>query len=187
MSGGGGSIGHGWNPKELAQQVREAERRVQSEAFRSELEGLILSLLSRINDRDANVVQQRLEEILASLRGVLADHIDQIFGGSVAKHTYVDGLSDIDCLLIVNGEDLAQQGPKATLNKVATTLSEQLAEKAEVSVGDMAVTVKYSDQLEIQLLPAARDGDRLVIPSSRVPGEWSAVNPKKISGSTDKM
>lgn len=179
MGGSGGSIGHGWKPEELARQVREAEQRVQSEAFKSDLAGLISTLLARINDRDTKLVQRHLKEIIDALTGVLADHIDQIFGGSVAKHTYVDGLSDIDCLLVVDGDELGKQGPKAVLDKVATRLSEKLAGESEVSAGDMAVTVKYADGLEIQLLPAVRDGDRLVIPSSRLKGEWSPVNPTK--------
>jgi hypothetical protein len=186
MGGSGGSIGYGWNPEKLAREVREAEQRVQSEAFKSELAGLISSLLARINDRDAKLVQRRLKEITDALSGVLADHIDQIFGGSVAKRTYVDGLSDVDCLLVVAGDELAKQGPKATLNKVAKTLADRLAGQAEVSAGDMAVTVKYADGLEIQLLPAARNGDRLVIPSSRVKGEWSTVNPKKFQEGLSK-
>lgn len=186
MGGGGGSIGYGWNPEKLAREVREAEQRVQSELFKTELAGLVSSLLSRVNDRDTNLVRRRLNEIIDALTGVLADHIDQVFGGSVAKHTYVDGLSDIDCLLIVDGDELAYQGPGAVLNNVARTLSEKLAEKAEVSAGNMAVTVRYGDGLEIQLLPAARDGDRLVIPSSRMKGQWSLVNPKKFQEALTK-
>jgi len=186
MGGGGGSIGHGWNPEKLAREVRAAEQGVQNDAFKTELAGFLSSLLARVNDRDTKLVRTRLDEIIASLEGVLADHIDQIFGGSVAKHTYVDGLSDVDCLLVVDGDDLAKAGPQATLNKLANALKDKLGGQAEVSAGQMAVTVKYNEGSEIQLLPAARDGDRLVIPSSRVKGEWSPVNPGKFQQALTK-
>lgn len=112
------------------------------------------------------------------MQGDLADNIEQIFGGSVAKHTYADGLSDIDCLLVMDKQDLAAQGPKTMLSDLEATLKDKLGNSAEVSAGRLAVTVKYADGQEIQLLPAARDGDRLMIPSSRVEGQWSTVDPQ---------
>lgn len=179
MGGGGGSIGHGWNPEELAREVREAEKNVQGEGFNTELSKLLGDLLARVNDRDSKLVGRRLDEIVGALEGGLAERIDQIFGGSVAKHTYVDGLSDIDCLLVIDGDELAKRGPEATLRELGDTLSDKLKGQAEVEIGKMAVTVRYGDGLEIQLLPAARDGNKLVIPSSRAENQWSSVDPKK--------
>ena len=103
-----GGSGGGWiKPIDIAREVREAERQVDNAGFQTNLAGLLAQLLARFNDRDTPLVRRRLDEILAVLDNVLDNKIEQIFGGSVAKHTYVDGLSDIDCLLVVNGTDCA--------------------------------------------------------------------------------
>lgn len=186
MGGSGGSIGSGWNPGEIARQVREAEKLVHGEKFQTELAGFLSQLLARFNDRDVDLVRKRLGEIVGCLEGVLADRVDQIFGGSVAKHTYVDGLSDIDCLLIVDGKVLANSQPEAVLAELSATLRKRMPNMAEVNAGSMAVTVRYPDGMEIQLLPAAREGERLKIPSSRAAGEWSTVDPAKFNAGLTK-
>lgn len=102
---------------------------------------------------------------------------DQLFGGSVAKHTYVDGLSDIDALVIISGTDLEGDAPAKVLDHMTATLRGSLAGQAEVSHGQMAVTIEYTDGMKIQLLPTIRTRDGLRIPSSRHDG-WSQVNPE---------
>lgn len=187
MGGSGGSIGSSWdNPGEIARKVREAEQRMQGEGFQTELSGYLSELLARFNGRDVNLVHRRLNEILDALQDVLTDKVEQIFGGSVSKHTYVDGLSDIDCLLVMNRQDLAANGPNAMLAELEATLKDRLEGSAEVSAGRMAVTVKYGDRQEIQLLPAAREGERLRIPSSRVENKWSTVDPKRFQQALSK-
>ena len=183
----GGSGGGNWiRPSDIAREVREAERQVDSAGFQTDLAGLLTQLLARFNDRDAPLVRRRLDEILSSLGNVLDDKIEQIFGGSVAKHTYVDGLSDIDCLLVVNGTDLEKAGPRAALTNVEKILADKLKGNAEVSAGQMAVTVKYGDGMEIQLLPGVKSGDKLKIQSSRDPTRWSAIDPAKFQAGLTK-
>lgn len=185
MGGSGG--GGGWtSPSDIARAVREAERQLDSAGFQTQLAGLLTQLLARFNDRDTTLVRRRLDEILSALGNVLDDKIEQIFGGSVAKHTYVDGLSDIDCLLIVNGTDLEKQGPRAALTNVEKVLADKLKGNAEVSAGQLAVTVEYGDGMEIQLLPAVKSGDKLKIQSSRDPKQWSAIDPAKFQAGLTK-
>lgn len=185
MGGSGG--GGGWTrPNDIAREVREAERQIDSAGFQTDLAGLLTQLLARFNDRDTTLVRRRLEEILNALGNVLDGKIEQLFGGSVAKHTYVDGLSDIDCLLIVNGTDLEKRGPRAALTDVEKILADKLNGNAEVSAGQLAVTVKYGDGMEIQLLPAVKSGDKLKIQSSRDPKQWSAIDPAKFQAGLTK-
>lgn len=184
MSGGGG--GSWIRPHDIAREVRAAEQQVQSEGFQTDLAGLLGQLLGRFNDRDTKLVRRRLDEILAALEGVLDEPLEQIFGGSVAKRTYVDGLSDIDCLLVVNGTDLEKAGPRAARSIVERILSDKLQGQAEVSSGRLAVTVDYGDGMEIQLLPAVRSGDGLKIQSSRDAGRWSAIDPQKFQAALTK-
>ena len=102
--------------------------------------------------------------------------IDQLFGGSVAKHTYVDGLSDVDSLIILNETSLEKKTPHDALLLMEHALQKRL--DASVSSGRMAVTIEYKDGMQIQLLPVVekRSGGML-IPSSRHPDNWSHVDP----------
>jgi hypothetical protein len=186
MGGGGGSFGSGYNPRDIAKEVRDAEKGVVGEAFTGELSGLFTDLLGDYNNRDVTLVRQRLDNILDELGDVADSELDLAFGGSVAKRTYVDGLSDVDCLIIVNDTALEAAGPHAAIEKVAETLGQQLGNEAEVSAGRLAVTVRYADGMEIQLLPAVKTDEGLKIPSSRVEGRWSSVDPAKFQEGLSK-
>ncbi len=56
--------------------------------------------LASIRDAVVHVAcgRERLEVLKSKLSKELDGTFDQFFGGSIAKHTYVDGLSDIDSL-----------------------------------------------------------------------------------------
>ena len=79
-------------------------------------------------------------------------------GGSVAKYTYVDGLSDIDSLIILDNCELTDKPPDEVKEYFAQKLKERFP-KTEVEVGNLAVTVHFNDA-EIQLLPALSCGKR---------------------------
>jgi hypothetical protein len=183
-----GGSGGGWSrpPEDIAREVRTAEQQVRSERFQTELSSALGKLLSQYNDRDTALVRRRLDAILNGLGDMLDEQIDQVFGGSVAKHTYVDGLSDIDCLLVVNDTTLEEKGPRAALGVIEAALKERLKGEAEVSAGQLAVTVKYGDGMEIQLLPAVKSADHLKIQSSRDPDQWSSIDPQKFQAGLTK-
>ena len=95
------------------------------------------------------------------------------FGGSLSRHTYVDVLSDVDVLARINDTTFSGQLPKAVIQKMARLIQQRLP-NTEVRYGALAVTVKYSDSIEIQILPAVRtkDGYRIANPARN---EWSGV------------
>ena len=180
MGGGGGG---GWvsrqTPEELARLVRSSEQRSADAGFEASLSTELAALLAGYNGRDVELVRERIGEAKGALEGAVEGTLDQIFGGSVAKHTYVDGLSDVDSLFIINDTTLADVGPRRALERIARVLGKQLAGQATVTKGRMAVTVEYADGMMIQLLPAVRQADgRLRVPSSRRPDAWSSINPK---------
>jgi hypothetical protein len=95
----------------------------------------------------------------------------------VAKHTYVDGLSDIDSLVLINDSGLHGDSPQQVLARMEHILERKLRGQATVSHGRMAVTIDYGDGMVIQLLPGVRaDDGRVHVPSSRRDG-WSKINP----------
>jgi SMODS domain-containing protein len=126
--------------------------------------------------RDTELVRERLDQAKKVLEDETEESFDSLFGGSVAKHTYVDGLSDIDTLLVINGSKFADQNPADILDRIQTILRERLPEDVAVDHGRMAVSVKYPDGMILQLLPAIRIEGGLKVPASQSEG-WSDIDP----------
>ncbi|MGA2569589.1 MAG: CBASS oligonucleotide cyclase [Terracidiphilus sp.] len=156
--------------------VQKAEGKASEAAFDGELADTLDGLLARVNGRDTELVRTRLEALKGSLRESLDGTFDQLFGGSVAKHTYVDGLSDIDSLFVINDSELEDRSPQRILEKVEGILQENLGSEAQVSRGTMAVTVEYQDGMVIQLLPAIKTSGRQIQVPSR-DNDWSKIDP----------
>lgn len=180
MGGGGGGGGPfvGRSPSELAQQVRRTEDATTIREFETRLGILLGGKLASANSRDVEKVSDRLEEIKEALVGPLENSIDSMFGGSVAKHTYVDGMSDVDSLLILDDSTLEGSRPSEAISEVAEIIRGEIGHEAEVKTGKLAVTVFYEDGMQLQLLPAFRFGDGLKVPSSRH-DDWSGIMPEK--------
>lgn len=182
--GGGGGGGFGTfryvQPADLSRLVRREEERGDTAAFDAEVTSELGSLLAAANGRDHALVRARLDDAKKKLEGQIEGTVDQLFGGSVAKHTYVDGLSDIDSLIVVNDSELADESPQKALKKMKSAIEKGGAGGAvrSISVGKMAVTIEYSDGMSIQLLPAIKLADgKLKVPSSRRDG-WSSIDPE---------
>lgn len=175
-SGGGSTFGKR-SPDELRDAVRKAEDQSSVKQFEVELAGTLTELLGAYNSRDAKAVQDRLDAIRAALQGKIEGAFDSLFGGSVAKHTYVDGLSDIDSLILLNDSDLENHSPQRALEKMVAIVKPAMQATATVTHGQMAVTVDYGDGMVVQLLPAIKGVDGHVhVPSSRRDA-WSEINP----------
>jgi hypothetical protein len=174
--GGGGAFVHR-SPEELRDQVRKAEEKTMVAGFETALSGTLTELLGAYNGRDVETVRIRLDEVKGALEGSIAGTFDQLFGGSVAKHTYVDGISDIDCLVLIDETDLKAATPEEALVHIERIVAGKLGDRASVQHGRMAVTIDYRDGMVIQLLPAIRaESGQVRVPSSRREG-WSRIDP----------
>lgn len=177
MGGAGGSTFGKRSPGKLREAVRKAEDKSSVKQFEVELAGTLTQLLGAYNSRDAQAVKDRLDAIRVALQGEINGSFDSLFGGSVAKHTYVDGLSDIDTLILLNDSDLENHSPQRALEKMSAIVKAAMPTTATVTHGRMAVTVDYGDGMIVQLLPAINGADGHVhVPSSRRDA-WSEINP----------
>lgn len=175
-SGGGGPFVKR-SPEKLREIVRKAEEKTTVAEFESDLAEIFGGLLADLNGRDVDEVQRRLDNLKDLLEDSVDETMDQLFGGSVAKRTYVDGLSDIDSLVFVDDTGLETRDTSEVIQWMEEILQSGLGDEAEVSRGSMAVTVSYPDGMEIQLLPAVRaENDKIKVPSSRGHG-WSRIDP----------
>ncbi len=113
------------------------------------------SLLAQYNRRNTQATRRRIDGLCNILRQEGNHTVQTMFGGSVGRRTYVNGLSDVDVLLIVNQSSLVNQPPSKVIQYVRDTIQRRLPSNS-VSAGRLAVTVDYSDGTEIQILPAIR-------------------------------
>ena len=139
----------------------------------AEINGCLRDLLREYNGRETQAISRHLQVLRDSLEIRDDDVIRTLFGGSVSKHTAVNGLSDVDVLVILNDSSLSGQPPAAVIKEMADRIRQRLPQ-TKVSTGALAVTVTYSDGVEIQVLPAIRtkSGVRIADPGTK---GWSSV------------
>lgn len=176
MAGGGG----GYIPrssKSLRTIFEEAKNNANKERLDGDVNQLMRDLLSSYQ-RDSESIQQHMQEIENVLQEV-GDLEKFMFGGSVAKHTYVEGLSDVDAVVLVNKDDFKDENPKSILNQFTNSLRNRLTAKNvdKVEKGNLSVTITFRDKTEIQILPAIRVGKRIAI-SDETGEKWNDINPK---------
>jgi predicted nucleotidyltransferase len=176
MGGGGGGGGPYFNVSRAALQgrVKEATQEIAKE-FIPNAQAFLDEKLTDYNSRNTELIKRRQNEILKTVEDLIDGNVDLRLGGSVAKHTYVDGLSDVDNLLIIRNANKSEK-PATILNTVAQSLAAHL-ESVEVKTGRIAVTVTYPDGMELQLVPAVHDENMIRVPSWTREG-WSRIDPK---------
>lgn len=178
MSGSGG--GGGYIPPSSEALQRKIEKARQDERLRldADVNQFLQRELVLYNDRDIAQTQARLDKI-AELLGDEMEIDNLLFGGSVAKHTYVDGLSDVDALVVLDRSDTSGLSADKVLSEFHEKLSESLPRRdvASIDKGKLAVTIHYKDGSEVQLLPAIRSGKLIKIPDSSGTG-WNETNPR---------
>lgn len=178
--GGGGSRSYSSYKKD----IETAKGEVDQASFKAELSDYLMQQLKQFNDRNVDLINERIDDLCEAIEGG-DDTIKMTYGGSVAKHTFVDGLSDIDVLMPVNATELDGGSPEAIRNAMADRLADSLGDSAHVEVGRLAVTVRYSDDMEIQVLPAIRTDDGVKIPN-RNGDRWSEIDPNGFTRALSK-
>lgn len=181
MGGSGGSFSSYSNPSESANRIREAEQDSLDKSYDSEVNNNLNDILTDVNNRPVEEINKRLETIQKAIESDIDGFIDLVFGGSVNKHTYVDGLSDVDSLAVLNSGELSGKTPHEVLSYFAERLQQRLP-NTKISAGNLAVTVKYSDGREIQILPAIKTATGYKIAASNGSNNWSkVVKPRKFA------
>ncbi|MBZ5514740.1 MAG: nucleotidyltransferase [Acidobacteriia bacterium] len=162
-------------PEDVLKAIRAEEEKAKDQAFDTEVSETLGDLLADYNARDTEAVSAALQRVKSALESEIEGTVAPIFGGSVRKHTYVDGLSDVDALVILKDAELSRLTPQQVLDyfeqKLRTALSNW-----KVSRGQLAVTVAQED-LQLQLLPAVREDQGLRIASAKG-DSWSKINPQ---------
>ncbi len=167
--GGGGGYGETTTIDDLEQ---KATLLVDYSEYEVELNNYFQDILKDVNDRDVEGIRKHLETIITALKTEM-DIISLLYGGSIQKHTYINGFSDVDVLAILDDAAYHDMTP----DEVLVTFSERLKQRLSnttISTGNLAVTIEFSDGHKIQVLPSirTRDGIRIAHPSG---DRWSSV------------
>jgi hypothetical protein len=173
-SGGGGFFSGTVSPDELARRTRQAEEKARDDSFDTEVGSFLTTDLADYNDRDVDATQSVFQSVKDDIKADIKGTVDMLFGGSVSKHTYIDGISDVDALVLLDRTDLKDKRPKDLQRFLADCLRTRYGKDA-VTIGQLAVTLTRKDTV-IQLLPALRDGKKFKI-SSQDGKSWSQIDP----------
>jgi hypothetical protein len=179
---GGGSSDFRFKRRDLETLRREAEEAARRGRLDAEVNNLLSERLIEINQRDTDKVRDRLDETEAALKHQIEEFDRLVFGWSVAKNTYVEGLSDVDSLVVLEGNTVKGQEPEEVMAEFAQLLRSNLnmGEVARIRQGTLAVTVEYKEGPEIQLLPAIDREGQLSIASSTGRG-WLKIEPRRFA------
>lgn len=185
--GGSGGFG-GYRSIGMVSQLSSSASGAQASQHEIEMNEFLEDLLKEYNNRDVEAIRTHLNEIEKVL-GREIEGLDRIlFGGSLSKHTFIEGTSDVDALVILDRATYKDATPKELQAAFAKMLRQRFP-KTEIKCGTLAVTVKFSNY-EIQLLPAMKNNDKLQIASSDGSHWSSSINSAKFTEkltATNKM
>src|SRR5688572_13652861 len=99
MGGSGGGYFRGSvDPGELARRLRDAEVQIRDEGYEMRVNQQLGEFLKDFNTRDAAGTREILADVKKQLGDDIGGTVDLVYGGSVSRHTYLEGLSDTDAL-----------------------------------------------------------------------------------------
>lgn len=177
MGGGRGSY-FNTDPTEVKRKLQKTDESTERSEYEVRVAKFLSSQLTSFNDRDHDAINRHLAEIKSALENELEGTIDLLFGGSVAKHTAINGISDIDSLVILDSCELAAGTPDAAKEYFAQRLQERFPH-TEVLRGTLAVTIRFTDA-EIQLLPAISCERNIKIADSSG-RQWAEIRPRQFT------
>ncbi len=164
-----------WQPSNLESSLEQTRQ----QAAEAEVAAAFADALSEINQTDTEALNRHKNEILKALETAFEEAYDLRGGGSYTRHTYVNGLSDIDILFVLGPYSSSKISNKNDPQAVLADMKERLRQRfpnTTITSGRMAVTIQFSDGLELQVLPAFRYRSGYRIPDPQGSG-WTITRP----------
>ena len=126
---------------------------LESKVSKTSVNNRIREKLKELNYRDTKQIRTHLNTINAALNKDDSGKINLILGGSLQKHTYVHGISDVDVLAKIDKSDMRDLPPKKILKNFTKRLQTRLP-TSKIKKGKLAATVKFlTSGREFQVLP----------------------------------
>lgn len=180
----GGSGGGGYTSRTEQQtesSIQSARRATENADYEAAVSEHLRDLLAAYNERDTDTINNRLEQVKEVLADYLESSIILRFGGSVSKHTYVDGISDADCLCFLDSSKFAADSPQQLLKEFEDLLRQVMGKMADVERRAISIKLKYKDGPELQILPAIRTATGVRIPAYEEDAWSQVVHPQRFA------
>jgi len=179
----GGSGGYGsarrqeatWQPADLEHSLAQTRQ----QATEAEVASVIQDALAQINQIDTQALNRHKQEIFQALKSAFEEADRLHGGGSYSQNTYVDGISDIDMLFVLDAFSSSKIANKESSKAVLADMEKRLRQRfptTDIKSGRMAVTLTFSDGLELQVLPAFRYHSGFRVPDYRG-SRWVEAHP----------
>jgi hypothetical protein len=165
--------------RDLGDLFSHSQKETEEKFERTQVEEFLNDLLKEINDHDYEAIDSHREEIEKKLASAFEDFETLLYGGSHSRYTNVNKMSDIDILAVLGNLDSLVNEPQKAIAQLASALRERFPQ-SKIHEGRMAVTINFSDGIEIQVLPAYRDKDSFYIPNPSK-GDWVQTCPAQVS------
>jgi hypothetical protein len=180
-SGGGSGSGGSGGDIDSGQGILDTVPVEKRSEYEAEINNYLEDVVRDFSERDTEKIGAHLETLRQALEKDAETPIELRYGGSIKKHTYVDGLSDVDAIVPINGSGLEFRTPKEVIHDFARKIHDRLP-YTEVKEGEMAVTVRFTDGHDVQILPAIRTATGIRVADQKGQ-KWSNVtNPDRFAG-----
>jgi hypothetical protein len=149
------------------------------QAAEAEVAAVFKDALAQINQIDTAAINRHKEEIFQALKSEFEEAYRLRGGGSYSQRTYVNGISDIDMLFVLDAFSSSRIPNKENSKAVLADMEKRLRQRfptTKIKSGHMAVTLKFSDGLEIQVLPAFSYRSGYRVPDYQGTG-WTVARP----------
>lgn len=177
----GGSSRDGWHrfprgssPRDI---VKPAADKTDEKFLSTQVSNMLQEKLKEINAHDYEAIDRHKTEIMNKLKDEYEVEVIR-FGGSHARSTDVEGLSDVDMLATL-GDFEDEKSSNQVIADFASALKTRFP-KTEIFTGKMSVIVRFSDGVEMQILPAFRYQDGHQIPDPNGKG-WIKTFPNRFA------
>lgn len=159
-----------YNAADIWKKIKQANDQTEYQQYETEVNGILNRVLAISNDRDNATISGYITSVRTALEKEIDGTVSTMFGGSLSRNTHINGMSDVDTLVILNDNELASGSPDEALDYFCDRLKERFP-KHEVTKGDTAVTILFRNTA-VQLVPAIKFKSGLKIPDGN---EWSAI------------
>jgi len=172
MGGGSSTYHKNYKSSDILKKMQSSETEAAKQTYESWVNNFLEQCLGNFNNPDTTSINKHIDSIRKTLASDIDGVISMRFGGSLAKQTHINGLSDVDTLVLINNTELVNDSPAQILDYFHKILTEKYQNTGiEIHKGDMAVTMTFDDT-EIQLLPALRYKHGIKIADGK---DWSKV------------
>jgi len=131
------------------------------------------------NKKEIYLVQKRINKIDKILKKNFK--IELILSGSVTKHTYVHGLSDIDILVNLREESPKSINPKMVQERIKNILKTDFKTENDLE----AINILVDKKIKIQLVPVILKDKDIFFPS-KGGKKWIKILPQRFSNQLKK-